>query len=118
VRRAAAAIALVAWIAVAVLSLVPGHDRPHTGIPGDLEHALAYALTALATSIGWPRTRGVAVVLALTTMSGAFEVCQLWIPGRGASALTWIISSLSAGVGARLAPAVLRLAGSVRMRRA
>jgi hypothetical protein len=116
-RRAFAAVALAAWIAVAVLSLVPGHDRPHTGIPGDLEHAVAYAFTALATSMAWPRTRGLGVVLALTIMSGAFEICQLWIPGRGASALTWIISSLSAGVGARLAPAVLRLAGSARMRR-
>jgi VanZ family protein len=116
-RRAFAAIALAAWIAVAVLSLVPGHDRPHTGIPGDLEHALAYAFTALATSIGWPRARGLGVVLALTIMSGAFEVCQFWIPGRGSSALTWIISSLSAGLGARLAPTVLRLAGSVRMHR-
>jgi VanZ family protein len=117
VRRASAVLALAAWIALAVLSLVPGHDRPHTGLPGNLEHALAYALTALATTIGLPRARGVAVVLALTIMCGAFEIFQLWIPGRGASGMTWIISSLSAGVGARLAPAVLRIAGSVRMRK-
>jgi len=117
VRRAFAVLALAAWIALAVLSLVPGHDRPHTGLPGNLEHALAYALTALATTIGLPRARGVAVVLALTIMCGAFEIFQLWIPGRGASGMTWIISSLSAGVGARLAPAVLRIVGSVRMRK-
>jgi hypothetical protein len=48
--------AVAGWLAVliiAILSLVPGNLRPHTVLPGPLEHTLAYALTGAALAFGY-----------------------------------------------------------------
>jgi hypothetical protein len=42
------------WLCVAlliVLSLVPGPDRPHTGIAGQSEHFIAYAGTGMIAMV-------------------------------------------------------------------
>jgi hypothetical protein len=46
----AAALGIAPWLCIltiAVLSLVPGQARPHTWLPGQVEHFLAYFITAL-----------------------------------------------------------------------
>jgi hypothetical protein len=51
---------LAAWgavVTIAVLSLVPGELRPHTGAPGYLEHVTVYFITAILLSHGYPRFR-------------------------------------------------------------
>ena len=51
---------LAAWagiLAITVLSLVPGQERPHTGLSGLTEHFLAYACTGFAISFGYLRLR-------------------------------------------------------------
>src|SRR5215210_6747119 len=88
-----------AWLLLAVLSLLPGSERPHTGAPGNAEHMLAYALTALATGLAFDRTRPSYIVAALVLLAGAFEMCQIWIPGRGSALDNWLASGLGAVIG-------------------
>jgi VanZ family protein len=101
--------AVCAWIALAVLSLVPGAERPHTGAPGNVEHAVAYALTGWVTAVAlWRAHRGY-IAAALILAAAAFEVCQIWIPGRGAAVDNWLASSFGAVIGVVAACALTRL---------
>ena len=47
-------LAIACLLAIAVLSLVPGDDRPHTGYSGNIEHLVAYVGTAFFTSAFLP----------------------------------------------------------------
>jgi hypothetical protein len=40
-----------------VLSLAPGSLRPHTGLPGQMEHALAYGLRGAILCVGYGKPR-------------------------------------------------------------
>ncbi len=72
--------------AIAILSLLPGSERPHTGYPGRVEHLAAYACTGLALSIAYLGFRERLIFWAgLATASGLFEVLQAWIPGRASN---------------------------------
>ena len=66
-------------LAIIGLSLVPGADRPHTGLPGMVEHFFAYCFTASALAFGF-RTRAawIAITLGLTLLATSMEVLQLW----------------------------------------
>jgi len=71
--------------AITILSLVPGSERPHTGFPGQAEHFAAYACTGLALGLAYLGLRErLAFWFGLATASGAFEILQIWIPGRHA----------------------------------
>lgn len=97
-----------------VLSLVPGTYRPHTGAPGDVEHLLAYGLTATATALalGWRSPfQIVAIVLGLLVLASGLEVAQLFVPGRGASWETAIVSGFGGLCGVVLGAGLLRAAG-------
>ena len=48
-QSAAMVMGWIGVVAIAVLSLVPGSLRPHTGLPGQMEHALAYGLTGMGS---------------------------------------------------------------------
>jgi VanZ family protein len=100
-------------LAIAVLSLVPGQERPHTGLSGETEHFLAYACTGLVSSFAYLRSRERVLIWAgLAGASIAFEVLQNWIPGRIADVPDAIASTLgvTAGLlaGARLAAVILK----------
>ena len=46
----------LAWacvVAIAILSLIPGDNRPHTGLPGRGEHFIAYAGAAFLFTPGY-----------------------------------------------------------------
>lgn len=103
------AASMAGWLGITVLSLLPGRDRPHTGFPGDSEHALAYAIVAALTRLclfGLPtRTQ-------LAGFSGAaalFEIAQIWIPGRTAGVDNWLASTLGAAAGLLLARTLAHL---------
>ena len=87
-------------LALAFLSLVPGSVRPHTGLPGPVEHFLAYFLTAVVLGA---RKRGtayrIAVAVSLSIASGIFELLQNFVPGREAGMLDFIVSSGGAACG-------------------
>lgn len=83
IQRLARLAVLASIIAIIVLSLAPNSERPHTGMPKELEHFIAYAgagvflpLASLSSSkrlIGW---------ICFAVASGVFEVTQKFVPGR------------------------------------
>ena len=88
----------LAWLcvfAITVLSLLPGEERPHTGLPGRLEHAMAYAGTSFLFWFGYsdPRHR-LLIWIGLAIASGLFEALQNFIPGRSPSILDALASTL------------------------
>jgi VanZ family protein len=87
----------LALFAIAVLSLVPGEARPHTGMPGQAEHFLAYFLTALVLGIRvGTSVYCIPTTLALCAYAGAMEILQIWIPGRNAQFIDFAASSFGA----------------------
>ncbi|HMF06603.1 MAG TPA: VanZ family protein [Methylocella sp.] len=69
--------------AITILSLVPGSERPHTGLPGHAEHFAAYACTGFALSVAYLGLRERLIFwFGLAMASGVFEILQRWIPGR------------------------------------
>ena len=87
-------------LAIIVLSLVPGIDRPHTGLPGVAEHFIAYYSTAFAFALGFRSTASrVVIALGLTPLAGSMEVLQLWVPGRDSAIIDAIVSSLGGRLG-------------------
>ena len=92
-----------------LLSLVPGTYRPHTGAPGDIEHLLAYGLTAAALAIGWRSpVQIVVIILGLLVLASGLEVAQLFVPGRGASWVTALVSGVGGVCGIVLGAGLLR----------
>ncbi|UHC14235.1 hypothetical protein LRS73_16840 [Methylobacterium currus] len=70
-----------AVLALIILSWLPGTERPHTGLAGQVEHFIAYTLTAAGIVIGFPH-RIQTVALMLIGLNAVLEVGQIWIPGR------------------------------------
>lgn len=92
-------VAVAAWTMLAVLSLLPGHQRPHTGLSGNLEHALAYGLTSVVTRLGFAHRRTRWQLVAFSAAAAFFEVCQIWIPGRSPGIDNWLSSTVGALAG-------------------
>ena len=98
-------------LAIIVLSLVPGTYRPHTGLPGEAEHFIAYYATAFAFALGFrSRASRVVIVLGLTLLAGSMEVLQLWVPGRHSAIIDAVVSSSGGLLGIALGGLVLGLA--------
>jgi len=93
---------IAGWILVAaivVLSLLPGQDRPHSGVPGEFEHLFAYLVTAVVLGIAYPeRKTQVKFALFLVVLSAAMEICQLWIPGRQSELAGFLGSSCGGAI--------------------
>ncbi|HUI22631.1 MAG TPA: VanZ family protein [Methylocella sp.] len=87
-------------LAIIVLSLVPGADRPHTDLPGKAEHFIAYCSTASALAFGF-RTRAawIRIVVGLTLLATSMELLQLWVPGRHSAISDAVVSSLGGLLG-------------------
>jgi hypothetical protein len=94
-------------VVLIVLSLVPGNERPHTGLPGQIEHLVAYCGTAALLGLGYPTARarfGTVAMLAL--LAAVLEMIQLWIPDRHSQFFGFFASSADACLGV-LAVAVI-----------
>lgn len=90
----------LAGIAIVVLSVVPGNERPHTGLPGYMEHVIAYLITSTLFTLAHPTRRNSAIVaVALSLLAGAMEILQLYIPGRHSSFDDFAVSSVGAIIG-------------------
>jgi VanZ family protein len=108
------AVGFACIVVLIVLSLLPGNERPHTGSPGQFEHAVAYFGTAAFLALGFRKTTDrVTTILLLIGLAAVLEVIQLAIPGRNSQMIDWLASSLGAGAGVlavvlmeRLRPAV------------
>jgi len=87
-------------VLIAILSLVPGYLRPHTGASGGVEHFAAYLMVAGAFAMGLRSERSVLVTVAgLMLAAGLFEVLQVEIPGRSPGLTGFVSSSLGAWAG-------------------
>ncbi len=109
-RRGARVGACFGYLAVAVLSLVPGEYRPHApGSSDKLEHLSAYivlgALTVIAVR---PRLNAHLTTLAIIAYAGVLELGQLFIPGRVAALDDFVASAAGAIIGTSLTVLALR----------
>jgi len=90
----ARALAWACVVVIAVLSLVPGEVRPHTGLPGRAEHFIAYAGTGLVFALGYfGLLQRMLALIGLAIASGAFEVLQNFVPGRSPNFLDALAST-------------------------
>jgi len=93
-RRLFRVAGLCGIILILILSLIPGTERPHTGLPGGAEHFLAYCLTAAILALGfWSWSMRIAIAVGLTFLASLMEI-QLWIPGRNAQISDAFVSGL------------------------
>jgi VanZ family protein len=102
---------ILAWccvLALAALSLLPAEDMIRTGMPGLLEHLLAYAGTAAVAMAGYGRSQGGTRIIGLLWVyAGILELLQHFSPGRHPAMEDFAASALGAVCGA-LAVALLR----------
>ncbi|WP_460451238.1 VanZ family protein [Alsobacter sp. SYSU BS001988] len=95
-------VALVATLSV--LSLLPGEERPHTGLPGQIEHVVAYCGTGLIVGVlAHSQARRLGWAAGLIALAGALEFLQAFVPGRTSQAIDWIASSSGAIIGVGVA---------------
>jgi VanZ family protein len=70
-------------ILLAVLSLLPAQDMARTGLPGWVEHVVAYAGSAAIAVAGYGATRGATQIIgAFWVYAGVLEYLQHFSPGR------------------------------------
>lgn len=83
-------------IMLIVLSWTPSTYMVRTGHGAWLEHATAYAGTAVLFRIAHPSLARSYLAAALVAYAGILETGQIWIPGRGASIFDWGAGSAGA----------------------
>jgi VanZ family protein len=105
-RSVARVSALGCIVALVVLSWLPRNMEQRTGLPGQLEHVMAYAGTGFFAAFGFSRTRQVLMGLAL--LAAILEVGQLWIPGRTSQLIDFMASSAGAAFGTAIGRGALR----------
>lgn len=94
--RITATLRLTAWgcvVLLAVLSLLPAQDMARTGVGDHIEHAVAYAGTALLMGIGYRGCRAVRIIILLVAYAGVLELLQHISPGRQPGLDDWAASS-------------------------
>ena len=100
------------WIAVALialLSLVPGNLRPHTGLPGQAEHFIAYFVIGFVLAARFrTRTAWLVVIVSLGAYAAGLEILQRWIPDRNAQFIDFAASFFGALCGVGLFIAILQ----------
>ena len=94
----AASVALGLATAIVALSVVPPSLRPETGLPHGIEHFVIYWATGLAFALGSELKPGLLATL-LAFFSGAVEIAQLFVPGRHARLIDFIVDGLAITVG-------------------
>jgi VanZ family protein len=91
---------VLTWVCVvilAVLSLLPAQYMVRTGLPGALEHFVAYAGSAAIAVVGYGRRRSAACVIAgFPVYAGVLEYLQNFSPGRDATIADVAVSALGA----------------------
>ena len=100
---------ILTWLCVillAVLSLLPAQDMVRTGIPGQIEHFVAYAGSASIAIIGYRRRSAVWIIGLFWIYAGVLEYLQRFSPGRHPSIADFAASALGAFFGG-LAAALL-----------
>jgi VanZ family protein len=104
-------IRVLTWFCVlllAVLSLLPAQDMVRTGLPGRVEHVVAYAGSAAIAMAGYGASRGAAQIIgSFWVYAGILEYLQHLSPGRHPAIGDFTASALGALCGG-LAIALIR----------
>ena len=94
-------------ILLAILSLLPDQQMMRTGLPGRVEHFVAYAGSAAIAVAGYGMSRGsMPIIGGFWVYSGILEYLQHFSPGRHPSIADFAASAFGALCGA-LATALL-----------
>ena len=86
-------------IALVVLSWLPKEMETRTGVPGRIEHVVAYLGTGAMLKLGWPLHRTRWMLAGLVGLAAVLEVGQVWVPGRTSQAIDFVASSSGALAG-------------------
>ena len=91
---------VVTWCCVlvlGVLSLLPAQEMVRTGLPGRVEHIIAYAGSSAIAMAGYGASRGVAQIIGgFWVYAGVLEYLQHFSPGRHPSIADFVASALGA----------------------
>jgi hypothetical protein len=99
--RLVLAAAIAAVIVIAIIALVPGPLRPHTGASGQSEHLAAYVVTAFLFALRVRDRRQAGLLAALLcAYAGGLELLQLLVPERNAQLIDFVASTLGVVSGA------------------
>lgn len=96
------ALSLLCLTALVALSWLPKSIEAQAqvlGVPGQVEHVIAYLGTAGTLRVGWPAYKAGRLFCGLVALAGVLEVGQLWVPGRTSQAIDFAASSMGAFVG-------------------
>ena len=84
-------------ILLAVLSLLPAQQMVRTGLPGRLEHFVAYAGSAAISMAGYGASRGgMQIIGGFWVYAGILEYLQHFSPGRYPAIEDFAASALGA----------------------
>jgi VanZ family protein len=100
-----------AWaciVAIVLLSVVSPQLRPETSLPHNFEHAAIFVITGIAVSLGYPH-HAVRHMMLLTIFSGLVEVAQLYVPGRHARWIDFVVDAGAACAGVIISLLVAKL---------
>jgi VanZ family protein len=95
----------IAWLlaaAVAFATLGPPTYRPHSDLGQNGEHALAFVLVGLAFGLAYGHNRWRTAAIS-AVLIGLLELLQLWVPGRHARLMDFLVDALAACAGLVLA---------------
>lgn len=100
-KNARAAQGLSAALAgsIAFFSLLPAGVAVSTGWSDKVEHALAYAILAVCTRLGWRDWSALRVFGFCTVYGALIELGQLFSPGRHADGWDLLADAIGAGFG-------------------
>jgi|SRR5215470_4556533 len=104
---------IAGWLlasAITILSLVPPQYRLVTAASHNLEHLAIFLFAGIAFGAGYP-DRPWVVAIGLASFSGAIEIAQLWVPGRHARLIDFLVDATAALIGVSLIRVVARLRG-------
>jgi VanZ family protein len=102
-------------ILLAILSLLPAEEMVRTGLPGRLEHFLAYAGSAAVAMAGYGASRGgMQIIGGFWVYAGILEYLQHFSPGRHPAIEDFAASALGALCGGLIVALLWRASAAAR----
>lgn len=101
---------IAGWLCIGVLVLlswIPREWEARTGLPGLIEHAIAYCGTAAIFAFAYQDAKRWRMIVAFIALAGVLEVGQLWVPGRSSQVAGFTASSVGAITGVFLGRAAI-----------
>jgi VanZ family protein len=96
---------------ISVYSLIPEAERADTGLPGKLEHFIAYSITGYLLGLSIRARNGPLLAAGmLSWLACVLEFLQQWAPGRHPRVSDAIVSAAAAVIGAAVAASLRKWA--------